>query len=286
VERFVTYAQNFEDLMLYRALRDVTSGFYIDVGANLPHAESVTKAFYDRGWHGINVEPTQATYEALVDARPRDTNLPIALWNEPGERTLFLVAETEAFATLNPHWAQVHRDAGRTVTEARIATDTLASICERHVGASDIHFLKVDVEGGELEVFQGGDFTQWRPWIVLGEAHGPDFFANKYQPWEDLLLGEGYVFAYTDGLNRFYIASERAEDLRSAFAVPPNVYDNWIRGSEVAALARAEHAERTGHGVTLELERVRAELEECTRRAREGEGRRSSWLRRWSGRAR
>jgi FkbM family methyltransferase len=284
--QFVTYAQNFEDLMLHRALRNVREGFYIDVGANLPHAESVTKAFYDRGWHGINVEPTECTYAALVEQRPRDTNLPVALWNEAGERTLFLVADSEAFATLNPHWAQQHRDAGRTVTEAHIVTETLASICERYVDAPEIHFLKIDVEGGEFEVLEGGDFTRWRPWIILGEAHGPDFFVNHYQPWEDLLLDEGYVFAYTDGLNRFYIASERFEALRPAFAVPPNVCDNWIRGTEVAALARAEHAETIGHGVTLELERVRAELEECTQRAHDREDRRSSWFRRSSRRAR
>lgn len=30
---FVSYAQNFEDVMLYRALKHVEKGFYIDVGA-------------------------------------------------------------------------------------------------------------------------------------------------------------------------------------------------------------------------------------------------------------
>jgi hypothetical protein len=45
---FVSYAQNFEDVMLWRALRDIKGGFYIDVGANSPGMDSVTKAFYDR----------------------------------------------------------------------------------------------------------------------------------------------------------------------------------------------------------------------------------------------
>ena len=52
---FVSYAQNFEDVMLHRALNHVVRGFYIDVGAADPEALSVTKAFYDNGWHGINV---------------------------------------------------------------------------------------------------------------------------------------------------------------------------------------------------------------------------------------
>jgi len=47
---FISYAQNHEDVLLYRALKGVGKGFYIDVGANDPEEDSVTKAFYDRGW--------------------------------------------------------------------------------------------------------------------------------------------------------------------------------------------------------------------------------------------
>ena len=45
---FVSYAQNFEDVMLWRALRHVAHGFYIDVGAGHPDESSVTRAFYAR----------------------------------------------------------------------------------------------------------------------------------------------------------------------------------------------------------------------------------------------
>ena len=30
---FISYAQNLEDVILYRSLRDVERGFYVDVGA-------------------------------------------------------------------------------------------------------------------------------------------------------------------------------------------------------------------------------------------------------------
>jgi hypothetical protein len=46
---FRSYAQNFEDLMLYRALGKVERGFYIDIGAQHPEIDSVSKAFFDRG---------------------------------------------------------------------------------------------------------------------------------------------------------------------------------------------------------------------------------------------
>lgn len=46
---FVSYAQNLEDVRLWRALKLFPRGFYIDVGANHPRIDSVTLAFYERG---------------------------------------------------------------------------------------------------------------------------------------------------------------------------------------------------------------------------------------------
>jgi hypothetical protein len=50
-----SHAQANEDLLLFNALREVSpeAGFYIDVGANDPEKDSVTKFFYDQGWHGV-----------------------------------------------------------------------------------------------------------------------------------------------------------------------------------------------------------------------------------------
>ena len=76
---FVSYAQNFEDVLLWRALGGVTDGFYIDVGAAHPDIDSVTRAFYDRGWSGINIEPTPEYSLRLAAARPRDVNLRLVL---------------------------------------------------------------------------------------------------------------------------------------------------------------------------------------------------------------
>ena len=49
-----SYAQDKEDLILADILKDVKEGFYVDVGANSPTVYSVTKAFYEQGWNGIN----------------------------------------------------------------------------------------------------------------------------------------------------------------------------------------------------------------------------------------
>src|SRR5207245_1934754 len=83
-EIMVSHAQNFEDVMLARALRDVETGFYVDVGAWDPNIETVTRYFYELGWRGINVEPAPAYHAMLETARPRDVNLRVAAGKENG----------------------------------------------------------------------------------------------------------------------------------------------------------------------------------------------------------
>ena len=57
---FISYAQNFEDVMLWRALKHINNGFYIDIGANDPVVDSVSLAFYENGWRGVHVETHRA----------------------------------------------------------------------------------------------------------------------------------------------------------------------------------------------------------------------------------
>ncbi|HTW27611.1 MAG TPA: FkbM family methyltransferase [Acetobacteraceae bacterium] len=225
---FVSHAQNFEDVMLWRALRGVPRGFYIDVGAADPDVISVTRAFYERGWRGVNVEPVEAFFQRLQAARPEDVNLQTALAERSGERVLHLVgAERDAgLSTLDPDIARRHADAGWSLAVTTVPVTTLAELCRRHA-PGDIHFLKIDVEGAEAAVLAGADFAAYRPWIVLVEAVWPNTLEESHAAWEPLLLGADYRFVWFDGLNRFYVAAERHAALAPAFRLPPNWSDGF-----------------------------------------------------------
>jgi hypothetical protein len=82
----VSYAQANEDLLLFDTLREVSPevGFYIDVGANDPEKDSVTKLFYDQGWRGVNIEPSPEWFARLTEARVRDINIQAVASNQPG----------------------------------------------------------------------------------------------------------------------------------------------------------------------------------------------------------
>ncbi|AIO40949.1 FkbM family methyltransferase [Burkholderia sp. AU19243] len=219
---FLSFAQNFEDIVLWRALRDVEQGFYIDVGANEPIEDSVTKAFYERGWHGINVEPVTEHFDALVQDRPRDINLACALGEKPGRLTLYEI-DARGLSTNAPEIANRYRESGRVYGEREVEVRTLADVCEAHAPA-DIHFLKIDVEGFERNVLLGADFKRFRPWILVIEATEPNSPVDNSAEWESLVIDAGYEYAYFDGLNRFYVAAEH-RDLKPRIAVAPNVFD-------------------------------------------------------------
>jgi FkbM family methyltransferase len=240
--------------MLWRALKHIDRGFYIDVGANDPDQDSVTKAFYERGWCGINVEPVYQWFERLEKARPRDINLQLALGAEPGAITLYEIPDT-GLSTAEKKFAEWHEaECGYQSRELRVNMDTLSSVCERfHL--APIHFLKIDVEGAEKAVLQGANFGKIRPWIVLVEATLPNSLEESYSDWEPILLNAAYEYAYFDGLNRFYVAGEH-ENLKAAFKTPPNVFDDFVRSDKVEAERQAQEAETRAKQADATLQAV------------------------------
>jgi FkbM family methyltransferase len=238
---FLSYAQNFEDVMLWRALRSVGRGFYIDVGAAHPDTDSVTRAFYDRGWHGINVEPEAEAARRLADARLRDVTLRVAVGESAGTAEFFSVPTT-GLSTLERDALPAIARAGFEVRTERVEMTTLAAICRDHA-PRDIHFLKIDVEGGELAVLRGADFAAFRPWIVVVEATAPMSTEQTHHAWEPILLSAEYRFVYFDGLNRFYVAAERHDSLAPGFAAPPNVFDDFLRVADTEWARRLAEAQ-------------------------------------------
>jgi len=233
---FISYAQNFEDVVLWRALKQIEKGFYVDVGAQDPEVESVTCAFYERGWSGINIEPVDEFYNKLVGARPRDINLKIAVGRDPGLRTLYAFRGS-GLSTLDGQISARHENTGLAAEETVVPVLTLTKIID-DAGAPTIHFLKIDVEGAEGEVLESFDLDRIRPWIIVVEATEPNSTVLTREKWEHLVTDRGYGFAYFDGLNCFYIASEMAE-LKERLAVPANFLDNFVRASEWAQIQRA-----------------------------------------------
>ncbi len=239
--KMISYAQNYEDVILMRALASVDKGCYVDVGAQHPINDSVTKAFYEKGWRGINIEPVDQWFKLLQRDRPEDINLQMVVSSTASEHVLYEVVDT-GLSTSSPTFAERHKAGGHEVVCHEVQGRTLDEIIESHA-LTDIHFLKIDVEGAEEDVLRSISFDRHRPWILVVEATEPNSQVPAYGEWEPLVLAAGYDLVYEDGLNRFYLAEEHGE-LRDAFRMPPNYFDSFMAYSEWWARNQLDVRER------------------------------------------
>jgi FkbM family methyltransferase len=231
---FVSHSQNHEDVVLFRALKNIENGFYIDVGAAWPDFHSVTKSFYDKGWMGINLEPNKNLFGKLSISRPRDINLNVAAGDGIDEGLLYTIEET-GLSTLSEEISNLHKANGWVLNPNSISIMTLDQICYKFLPKKqEIHFLKIDVEGFEKEVIRGNNWKKYRPWVVVVESKHPTRSEETFQDWEPVLFENNYLFGFFDGLNRFYVAEEKRE-LLDQISLPANVLDDFM-DAEVQAL--------------------------------------------------
>src|SRR5271165_3364073 len=133
----ISYAQNFEDVALWRALKDVSGGHYIDVGAFHPEIDSVTKWFYDQGWSGINLEPVPEMFAVLEAARPRDTNIRAAAGAVAGVAMMAVVPDSMGLSSLDVPGVEARVAMPLTLMEVEVRP--LREVLEPYSGR-DIHF--------------------------------------------------------------------------------------------------------------------------------------------------
>ena len=159
-----------------RKLKDRSDGVIFDVGANLgQYAAELTERFPDHEIHSF--EPSAKTIKilnknmssAIAQGRYITHNIGFGSKAE----TVTLYAEGDHAATASIH-GSVNRDEHELVTED-IRIETLDSFCAEN-SIDRIAFLKIDVEGHELEVLKGAqrmlaekrvDFIQFE----FGEFH-------------------------------------------------------------------------------------------------------------------
>ena len=254
---FISYSANHEDVLLNRLFGTKQVGFYVDVGAAHPMFENDTKALYDRGWFGINIEPNKSFFDILAAERPRDTNLNIAISDLAGESHFYEVQGT-GLSTCDPEEAARARAKGFDVIEHIVKTCTLRDLLDA-ANSPAIDLLKIDVEGFEPNVIRSNDWSRFRPNVILVEATFPETPVRRPDVAGPLLENAGYRRVYFDGLNDYYLENSFVAP-EGAFDAPPNLFDHFTTIGHAQLAQERDFLRQEGQSLKVERENALIEI--------------------------
>jgi FkbM family methyltransferase len=206
-ENATYYSQEYEDYILGYVFKNVNKGFYIDVGANDPNIDNVTRYFYERGWNGINIEPNVDLFNKIVHCRPRDSNYNVGISNNEGTMPFFLQTDSgvQGLSTFDKEIAERETKKNNAhFKEISVPVTTLNKIIAK-ASPMEITFISIDVEGFEKQVIESINLVKYQPIALCIEATKPLTEISSYAAWEKTVLESKYVFAMFDGLNRYYV---------------------------------------------------------------------------------
>ena len=75
------------------------------------------------------------------------------------------------------------------------------------------------------------DWNEFRPWLYIIEATLPGTAIPCHDKWENILLDNDYLFAFQNGINRYYVDKYKSHLVHRAAQVR-----DFLKAHEIAVL--------------------------------------------------
>lgn len=151
------YSQNNEQEIILNYFSQHTmgnGGKFMDIGAFDPFKFSNTRSLYERGWHGIYVEPSPICFQRFKDEYKNDIRIHLinaAIGKEDGMVT-FYEANGDAISTTSvQHKQKWEKNPNVLYTEIPVRCIGMQSFMSQF--GMGIDFLSLDTEGTNYELF-------------------------------------------------------------------------------------------------------------------------------------
>ncbi|MDE7313429.1 MAG: FkbM family methyltransferase [Eubacterium sp.] len=209
-----SYAQSGEDAIIFYLLPhlqvEMQNATYLDLGANHAKELSNTYALYEKGVRGVLVEANPALIPELKLNRNEDIIINKCLALRSGQPVTFYVLSGDGLSTPDRSAAckmMAENPAITIVQEVDVETVTIQEVLNQYFSEAPT-FLNIDVEGMELDILQGIDFSKVRPKVVIVEMIEYSMMlnaGNRNQQILEFMKKKDYIeYAFT-GINSIFV---------------------------------------------------------------------------------
>jgi len=173
-----TYSLFGEDLAALKFFKNKKKGFYVDIGCYHPTHINNTYLLYKKGWNGINIDVSQFSIDLFKFMRPDDLNYKCAVSETKKKVNLYYQKEHSQLTSINKLTA-------KKFIKGRLKKKIINSYSLEEIFSwgkykdYEIDFLDVDVEGADLLVLKGLNFSKRKPKLICVEIHQKNFKKHK-----------------------------------------------------------------------------------------------------------
>lgn len=178
------YSQFGEDKILFEIIpKNLSKGFYVDVGCFHPKKYSNTYMLHKKGWKGVNIDMEEDKIKTFNIARPKDFNYMGAISDRIENVKIFRNQKFGVSSTVNKDIINKND----IIDEIEIETKTLNYVLEMSpFKDKEIDLLNVDTEGNDFKVLKSLNFKVYNPKIIIIETHLKDI--------QQILMSEPYKY--------------------------------------------------------------------------------------------
>jgi FkbM family methyltransferase len=207
-----SYSQQGEDLIVESICRvlKIDNPVYLDIGAADPIVENNTYHFYQKGSHGVLIEPNPVFGRKLEAARPRDIVLNVGVgFNELRESDYFMVSGRDGsyLNTFSKEEAEiiVSKSHGQRTIEkvVKMPLVNINAIIDNHFPKAP-DFVSIDTEGLDLDILKSLDFARHRPGVFCVETLMIGTMQIKTEILE-LMKAKGYAVRGSTFVNTIFV---------------------------------------------------------------------------------